>query len=130
MRAAAALGEAVGAAAYVVPTTSGASARTLAAQRPVAPIVALTHRQVVANQLALERGVVPAVLPPARTIDETIERSVERARELVGIPVGAPVVITSGTAVGTPGATSLVALRHVGAGRAGATASARRAGRR
>lgn len=114
MRAAAALGEAVGAAAYVVPTSSGASARALAVHRPAAPVVALAHSEETARQLALEWGVVPAVIPMIMSLDDMIDHAVDRAREILDIPRGAPVVLTSGTRVDAPGSTSLIALRHVG----------------
>lgn len=114
MRAAAALGEAVGAAAYVVPTSSGASARALAIHRPTAPVVALAHSENTARQLALEWGVVPSVIPVISSLDDMINHCVDRARELLSIPRGAPVVLTSGTRVDAPGSTSLIALRHVG----------------
>lgn len=114
MRAAAALGEAVGAAAYVVPTSSGASARALAKHRPTAPVVALAHNEQTARQLALEWGVVPATIPLMTSLDDMIDHAVDRAREILAIPRGAPVVLTSGTRVGAPGSTSLIALRHVG----------------
>jgi pyruvate kinase len=115
MRAAAALGEAVGAAAYVVPTSSGGSVRALAMHRPDAPVVALAHNVETARHLALEWGVVPAVIPMIRSLDEMIDHSVARAQEMLHIPKGAPVVLTSGTRVDAPGSTSLIALRHVGA---------------
>jgi pyruvate kinase len=114
MRAAASLGDAVGAAAYVVPTSSGASARALAIHRPAAPVVALAHSENTARQLALEWGVVPSVIPIISSLDEMINQAVDRARELLAIPRGAPVVLTSGTRVDAPGSTSLIALRHVG----------------
>jgi pyruvate kinase len=117
MRAAAALGEAVGAAAYVVPTSSGASARALAMHRPSAPVVALAHNEATARQLALEWGVVPAMIPLMTSLDEMIDHAVARAREILSIPRGAPVVLTSGTRVDAPGSTSLIALRHVGPAR-------------
>jgi pyruvate kinase len=104
----------VGAAAYVVPTSSGASARALAIHRPAAPVVALAHGETTARQLALEWGVVPSVIPVISSLDEMINQAVDRARELLTIPRGAPVVLTSGTRVDAPGSTSLIALRHVG----------------
>lgn len=113
MRAAALLGLDVGAAAYVVPTSSGRSVRALARHRPSAPIVGLSHNARTARQLSLQWGVVPAILAPQGTLDETIELALARAQELVSLPAGAPVVVTSGTAVDTPGGTSVIALRHL-----------------
>jgi hypothetical protein len=52
---------------------------------------------------------VPSTLAPG----ETIERAIARACELVEMPAGAPVVLTSGTALDTPGGTSVIALRHL-----------------
>jgi pyruvate kinase len=117
MRAAALLGLDVGAAAYVVPTSSGRTVRALARHRPSAPIVALSHNPRTARQLSLQWGVVPATLTPQGTLEETIELALARAQELVALPAGAPVVVTSGTAVDTPGGTSVIALRHLPDGR-------------
>jgi len=113
MHAAAALGESVGAAAYVVPTASGGAARALAMYRPAAPIVALAHAEPAARQLALEWGVVPTLLPATTSLESMIEAAVTRTLELVPIPAGAPVVVTSGRSVDAPASTSLIALRRV-----------------
>lgn len=111
MRAAALLGLDVGAAAYVIPTSAGHSARALSRHRPRAPIVAMADEERVARQLALEWGVVPTTLTPSASIDETIERAIERAREILDLQPGASVVVTSGTAVKTPRGSRVIALR-------------------
>jgi pyruvate kinase len=79
--------------------------------------VALSHNPRTARQLSLQWGVVPATLTPQGTLEETIELALARAQELVALPAGAPVVVTSGTAVDTPGGTSVIALRHLPDGR-------------
>lgn len=113
MQAAALLGNDVKAAAFIVPTAGGRSVRALARHRPGAIIVGLAHSVAAARPLALEWGVVPAVLPAGSTIDETIERGIARARELITMPRGSRVVVTSGPTVGAAGGTRAIALRSI-----------------
>ncbi len=113
MQAAALLGNDVKAAAFVVPTQGGRSVRALSRHRPGAIIVALAHSVPVARQLALEWGVIPAVLPAGSTIDETIEQAIVRVKEIVEMPRGSRVVVTSGPTVGASGGTRAIALRSI-----------------
>jgi pyruvate kinase len=112
MQAAVELAARTGAAALVVPTTSGASARACSKYRPAVPIIALAHDARVAQELALERGVIPTTIDCPPTVDELITASIEKAAMIAGLEPGAPVVLTAGN-LGKRGTTNLIVLRDV-----------------
>ena len=64
--------------AVVVPTRSGRTARLVSAERPAAPVVALTHDPALARRLNLCWGLIPQVRPAA-----DLERPQNAARESV-----------------------------------------------
>jgi pyruvate kinase len=120
MRAAVDLATQTGAAALVVPTSSGASARACSKYRPPVPIVALAHEPGVAEQLALEWGVLPATIAAPATVDELIPVAIERAADVASLEPGATVVLTAGD-TGQAGTTNLIALHGIPPGAAGLT---------
>jgi pyruvate kinase len=113
MHAAVDLADEVDAAALVIPTSSGGAPRACSKYRRPLPIVALTHRPGVADQLTLEWGVVPATMATAESVDEMIESALAVTREVTGLPAGARVVLTAGRRTGTPGATNLLMVREL-----------------
>ncbi len=102
------IAEALDAAAILVPTYSGRTASAVARHRPRRPVVAVTHTRHAAQQLALEWGIVPAVIDECRDVQELWARTVEAARDLGIVEPGDRVVITAGTAVNMPGSTNLI----------------------
>src|SRR5438046_8661069 len=64
------LAEALGAKAILVPTFSGRTASAVARLRPRRPIVALTHHSAAVQQLALEWGVTPILIPECADVEE------------------------------------------------------------
>jgi pyruvate kinase len=100
------------AAALVVPTSTGASARACAKYRPGVPIVALAHDPRVAQQLALEWGVIPATIACPATVDELIRAAIAKAAKIIALDAGANVVLTAGN-IGKRGTTNLIVLRDV-----------------
>ena len=112
MAAAVELATATGAAALLVPTSTGTSARACSKYRPRVPIVALAHDPRVANQLALEWGVIATTLPVAGTVDELIRAAIERSASIAALEPGATVVLTAGN-TGERGTTNLIVLRDV-----------------
>jgi pyruvate kinase len=113
MRAAVDLAEEIDAAAIVVPTATGGTARACSKYRKRRPIVALAHEPRVVNQLSLEWGVYPTSMDVATTVDDMIEDALVGARDFAGLPSGAVVVITAGRTTGTPGATNLIMVRDI-----------------
>jgi pyruvate kinase len=113
MHAAVELADEVGAAALIVPTSTGGAARACAKYRRRRPIVALAYEPRAANQLTLEWGVHPAAVTVADTVDEMIDGALLAAREHAGLPSGARVIVTAGRQTGTPGGTNLIMVREI-----------------
>lgn len=115
MQAAVLLADTLRARALVVPTASGNSARAAAACRPGQQIVALAHSREVANQLALEWGVLAGEIDGGRgTIDEFLVRVLDAAGRVAGLPLGERVVVTSGPAAARVGSTNLIVIERIG----------------
>ena len=100
------------AAALIVPTSTGGSARACAKYRPGVPIVALAHDPGTAQQLALEWGVIPSTIPKPETVDDLIAAAIEHGAEVAALEPGSLVVLTAGN-VGEKGTTNLIVLRDV-----------------
>jgi len=100
--------EALDAKAILVPTYSGRTASAVARHRPRRPVIAATHRRQAAQQLALEWGIVPAIIPECDDVEDLWARSLEAARSTGLVASGDRVVITAGTAVNVPGTTNLI----------------------
>ncbi len=113
MHAAVALARDVNAAAIVVPTSTGSTARKCARYRPNRPVHALCDDERVARQLALEWGVFPTMFEHSPDTDALLEGAMLVASELDGLSSEDAVVITAGQTVGSSGATNLITLRFV-----------------
>jgi pyruvate kinase len=112
MHAAVELAEEIGAAAIVIPTSTGGAPRSCSKYRPRRPLIALAHHAGVAEQLALEWGVYATTMDVASSVDELIDAALIGARDFAGLPPGASVVLTAGR-MGTAGATNLIMVREV-----------------
>src|SRR5205809_7408884 len=75
------LAEALGAKAILVPTYTGRTASVVARLRPRRPIVGLTHNRYALQQMALEWGVIPLLLPEATDVQELWDRAIAKARD-------------------------------------------------
>jgi pyruvate kinase len=113
MHAAVELAQEIDAAAIIVPTATGGTARACSKYRRRRPIIALAHEPRVVNQLAIEWGVYPTAMAAAPSVDQMIEDALLRAREYAGLATGALVVLTAGRRTGTPGATNLIMVREI-----------------
>jgi pyruvate kinase len=102
------IAEVLRARAIVVPTYSGRTASAVARLRPRRPIAAITHRREAAQQMALEWGVVPLVIPEASDVEDLWTRSVSAAREAGVVDSGDRVVIAAGTNVNVAGSTNVI----------------------
>jgi pyruvate kinase len=102
------LAEVLGAKALLVPTFSGRTASAVARLRPRRPIIALTHHQYAAQQMALEWGVTPLLIAEAANVDDLWNHSLEAARSCGFVESGDRVVITAGTSVNVPGSTNVI----------------------
>jgi pyruvate kinase len=111
MHAAVQLAEDVNAAAIIVPTATGASARACCQHRPRQPIVALAHDPRVAEQLTLEWGVYPVLTDVADSFDDIVAAALDIGRDFAGLRSGDRIVLTYGQQPGTPGATDATIVR-------------------
>jgi pyruvate kinase len=102
------IAEVLRAAAIVVPTFSGRTASAVARLRPRRPIAAITHREAPAQQMALEWGVVPLVIPEVTDVEELWDRSIAAARDAGVVESGDRIVIAAGTHVNVAGTTNLI----------------------
>ena len=69
---------------------------------------AITHQVAAAQQMALEWGVLPLVIPEASDVDDLWQRSVSAAREAGVVDAGDRVVIAAGTNVNVAGSTNVI----------------------
>jgi pyruvate kinase len=106
MHAAVQLADDVDAAAIIVPTATGASARACCKHRPTQPIVALAHDARVAEQLTLEWGVYPVLADVADSLEDIVAAACDVGRDFAGLRSGDRIVVTHGQQSGTPGATN------------------------
>jgi len=102
------LAETLGARAILVPTFTGRTASAVARLRPRRPIVGLSHHQTAVQQMALEWGVTPVLMPPSDDVEDLWSRSIESSLNCGAIDPGDRVVLTAGTAVNLPGSTNVI----------------------
>ena len=102
------LAETLGASAILVPTFTGRTASAVARLRPRRPIVGLSHHQTAVQQMALEWGVTPVLMPQTHDVEDLWTRSLESAMNAGVIESGDRVVTTAGTAVTLPGSTNVI----------------------
>src|SRR5438445_1716370 len=102
------LAETLGASAILVPTFTGRTASAVARLRPRRPIVGLSHHQTAVQQMALEWGVTPVLMPQTHDVEDLWSRSLESALRAGVIESGDRIVTTAGTAVNLPGSTNVI----------------------
>ncbi|MGH8837226.1 MAG: pyruvate kinase [Actinomycetes bacterium] len=118
-RAAAEVGENLGAKFLIAFTTTGDSARRVARYRSPIPLLAFTPNEAVRYQLALSWGVETFLVPPVKHTDEMV---VQVERELLGLGrsvEGDLVVIVAGSPPGIPGSTNAMRVHVMGDAAAG-----------
>ena len=99
--------------ALIVFTKSGFSARIVASQRPNVPILVLTDVPRTYRQLALIWGVVPELVPHAKTYDEMVRLALESVRHRGLAQSGDKVVVTAGVPFDVPGSTNTLKVETV-----------------
>ena len=102
------MAEVIEAAAIIVPTVSGETAREVSRHRPHRPVVACTPSLDVRRQLMLDWAVVPLALAPTKDVEQLWMRSLDAVQRAGIAGPGDRVVITSGTNVNRPGATNTI----------------------
>ena len=107
-RAACEMAEEIGAAAIIVPTLSGFTARMVARHRPRMQVIALVSDAAVRRRLALVWGVTVVAVPAFVDAKTVLEKFAESVRATGLLPAGANVVVTAGWPFARPGATNLL----------------------
>ncbi len=105
------------AAAIVVFTASGSSARLVSRFRPPVPIFAFTQSDRVARALSIVYGVKPVIAPDLTSTDEMMSQMDLMLVERGWVNGRDSVVFVAGQPIGRPGTTNLVKLHRVGEGR-------------
>ena len=113
-RAAAGIGERIGATHLVTFTQSGDTARRLSRLRNHIPLLAFSPLQTTCTQLSVSWGVQAYKVDEVRHTDEMVKQVDQFLREKKLAPEGAQVVIVAGMPPGTPGATNSIRVHTVG----------------
>jgi pyruvate kinase len=93
-------------------TTTGGTARRVARERPLHPILALTPDERVARRLGLVWGVEPRVAAQSPDIGAMTDDAARLAAELGLAGAGERVLIIAGPPLGAPGAANLLRIAH------------------
>jgi pyruvate kinase len=102
------------AAAVVVFTSTGRSARLVSRYRPPVPIFAVTPSERAARALSVCYGVIPIVAPHAKTTDQMLGQLDKMLIEQQLLRVGDTVVFVAGQPVSHAGTTNLMKVHRVG----------------
>jgi pyruvate kinase len=103
----------LGAAAIVVATRSGYTARKVARHRPRLPVIALTPDETVRRRLSLVWGVTALPMPWEESPEVLLDRFRDPVRAAGLVPAGARVVVTAGWPSGARGTTNLVHVSEI-----------------
>ncbi|MGY1452950.1 pyruvate kinase [Streptomyces sp. SS8] len=115
-RAAAEMGDFLGAEFLVALTQSGDTARRLSRYRSPIPVLAFTPDPATRAQLSLTWGVETFLGPTARSTDEMVEQVDERLLETGRCARGDKVIVTAGSPPGVSGTTNMVRVHRIGDG--------------
>ena len=98
-------------------TSTGMTAKRLARERPLQPVLALTPDINVARRLGLVWGLEPRMAPTPKGLDHLTRGAALFCAELGLAPPNGRILILAGTPFGSPGAANLLRLAHAPAAR-------------
>ena len=104
----------LGAAAIIIPTHSGTTARMVSKFRPSMPIIAAVVDEHIRRRLSLIYGVYSVIVVFSENTDTALENSVKGAVDGGYVQSGELVVITAGIPVGVSGTTNMLKVHVVG----------------
>jgi pyruvate kinase len=113
-RAAAEVGDFLGARFLVAFTQSGDTVRRLSRYRSPIPVLAFTPEQGTRSQLSMTWGVETFLGPTVQTTDEMVRQVDEELLRIGRCKKGDVVIITAGSPPGVPGTTNMVRVHHIG----------------
>ncbi|WP_379137349.1 pyruvate kinase [Paenibacillus sp. sgz500958] len=103
----------LGAEAIIAATESGFTARMISKQRPAAPIIAVTPKEVVLARICLLSGVIPVLGERVHSTDEMFESATRHALSTGMIHEGHTVVLCAGIPIWQAGTTNLIKVVQV-----------------
>ena len=99
--------------AFLIPTTSGSTARLIARYRPNQPIIAISPERQTVKMLCLVWGVYPASIRGFKSPDEMMRALQKKALELGVVKLGDLVAITAGLPLHQAGTTNMITVKIV-----------------
>lgn len=95
-------------------SSSGYTSRLIAKWRSEIPIIVLTNRKKVYNQLALNWGITPLFNPGFGTMEEAFKIVCDYALEQEIVSLGDVVIVTAGSPFGVSGSTNMMLVENIG----------------
>ena len=99
--------------AFLIPTSSGSTARMIARYRPAQPMVAISPEPNTVKALCLVWGVHPVLVPAYRSTDAMVRLAQTKARSLGYVKRGDLVAITAGLPLHKAGTTNLITVQPI-----------------
>ena len=99
--------------AFLIPTTSGSTARLIARYRPQQPIIAVSPEPQTVKMLCLVWGVSPVPIKGFRSTDEMVRALQKKALELGLVKRGDLVAITAGLPLHQAGTTNMITVKVI-----------------
>jgi pyruvate kinase len=99
--------------AFLIPTTSGSTARLIARYRPQQPIIAVSPDPQTVKMLCLVWGVQAVPIPGFKSIDEMVRLLQKKALELGVVKPKDLVAITAGLPLHQAGTTNMITVKHI-----------------
>ena len=99
--------------AFLIPTTSGSTARLIARYRPQQPIVAVSPEPQTVKMLCLVWGVCPVSIKGFKSTDEMVRALQKKALELGVVKPGDLVAITAGLPLHQAGTTNMITVKVI-----------------
>jgi pyruvate kinase len=99
--------------AFLIPTTSGSTARLIARYRPQQPIIAVSPEPQTVKNLCLVWGVYPVLIKGFKSTDEMVRSLQIKALELGFVKRGDLVAITAGLPLHQAGTTNMITVKVI-----------------
>ena len=99
--------------AFLIPTTSGRTARMIARYRPSQPLIAISPCPKTVKTLCLAWGVTPFLIPTYRSTDAMFRLAQKAALSMGIVKRGDLVAITAGLPLHKPGTTNLITVQSI-----------------
>ncbi len=99
--------------AFLIPTSSGSTARMIARYRPQHPIIAFTPERLTLKTLCLVWGVYPVQVPAFHSTDAMLRDAQKKAMKLGFVKRGELVAITAGLPLQKAGTTNMITVKPV-----------------